>query len=113
MLRIFPEFACLSNLKILPDGFRISQIRMWPSKEPLANIFGSSGDGERLEIKPSCPLNTAIVIDGLRGSWRKILFDVDPNAMTDNEDNEAIERSGDAKGMEDIGCDEGVRRSWV
>jgi hypothetical protein len=72
-----------------------------------------SGDGERLDMKPSWPLRVVIVIDWDRESWRRILFVVVPSARRDMEEREVIETSGALKGVDDTGCDEGERRSWV
>jgi hypothetical protein len=64
-------------------------------------------------MKPSCPLRLVIVIDCDRGSWRRILLVVVPSASRDMEERDVIEMSGALKGVEDTGCDEGERRSWV
>ena len=113
IVRILPELASRSNLNILPAGFRISHTRTQPSNEPLANIFGFSGDAERLVTKPSWPLRVVTVIDCARGSCKKILFVVVPNARSDTEDNDAIDSRGAEKGVEDMGCDEVFNRSCV
>jgi len=54
-----------------------------------------------------------IVIDCDRGSWRRILFVVVPSARRDMEESAVNEIRGALKGVEDTGCAEGERRSWV
>ena len=86
---------------MLPLGFRTSHTLINPSKEPLANMFWFSGDGERLDTKPSWPLRVVIVIDCDRGSWSRILFVVVPSASTDMEESDDNERRGAVNGVED------------